>query len=210
MTFYYAPHSCSVASHITLEETGASYRAKLVDFSVGEQRSEAYKKINPKGKVPVLCDGDNVITENVAIQYYLAERYPDRALYPADPLQRIHWLSTISWISNTIHPDARHITRPENYTEDPEGIPAVIAKGKKTLARLMGELDERLAGNEWMMGRQYTTADPYALVFVGVAKKYGVTISGLDHIRRWLDAMLERKAVRSVLELEGSVLLQGR
>ena len=54
MKFYYAPHTCALASHIALEEAGAEYELVRVDFAANEQRAPAYMAINPKGRVPSL------------------------------------------------------------------------------------------------------------------------------------------------------------
>src|SRR5262249_58535127 len=54
MTLYYAPGACSMAAHIVLEESGEKYQPQQVDLAGGEQRTEAYLKINPQGRVPVL------------------------------------------------------------------------------------------------------------------------------------------------------------
>ncbi|MGC2220675.1 MAG: hypothetical protein WA645_23885 [Pseudolabrys sp.] len=53
LALYYSPGACSMASHIVLEESGEKYEAKKVDLAGGEQRTEAYLKINPLGRVPV-------------------------------------------------------------------------------------------------------------------------------------------------------------
>ena len=54
LTLYYAPHTCALATHIVLEETGAAYAGKRIDFATNQQRSPEYLKINPKGRVPAL------------------------------------------------------------------------------------------------------------------------------------------------------------
>lgn len=208
MRFFYAQRSCSAASHIVLEEVGAPYEAIKLDFSAGEQRGKAFLAVNPRGKVPVLCDGAETVTENVAIQYYLTEKFPEAELRPAGTIERVKWLSTITWLSSTVQPDARHITRPENYTEDLASIPAIVRKGEKTLVRLMGEIDLMLSGNPWLLGEQYTTADPYALVFVGVAKNNGIDLSPFGDLAAWRARMLSRPAVRKVLESEANALIE--
>lgn len=207
MRFYYAPNSCSTAAHMVLEEAGAPYVAQEVDFSSGEQHTPEFRALNPKGKVPVLLDGTETITENLAIQYHLATRFPEAGLRPSDPIAVVHWLSVMAWLSNTVQPDARHITRPENYTADPSCKPAVVAKGRETTTRLMGDIDRMLSEGPWIMGRQYTTADPYALVFVGVAKRYGLDLSPNRHMANWTERMVERPAIRKVLEAEHNALL---
>ncbi|MBO0742525.1 MAG: glutathione S-transferase N-terminal domain-containing protein, partial [Hyphomicrobiaceae bacterium] len=72
LTLYYAPGACSLAAHIVLEESGEKYEARRVDFSKAEQRSQAYLKINPQGRVPALVlDSGEPLAENMAILPYL-------------------------------------------------------------------------------------------------------------------------------------------
>ena len=72
LTLYYAPGACSMASHITLEESGAQYETKMLAMAKGEQRSETYLKLNPRGKGPALDVNGEILTENLAILTYLA------------------------------------------------------------------------------------------------------------------------------------------
>jgi len=58
MTLYFSPGACSLASHIGLEETGAPYEIKPILLAKGQQRTETYLKINPRGKVPALSVGE--------------------------------------------------------------------------------------------------------------------------------------------------------
>src|SRR5258708_1836193 len=84
LMLYYAPGACSMASHIVLEESGEKYEPKKVDLAGGEQRTEAYLKINPQGRVPVLrLDSGDPLAENTAILPYLGKRFD---LWPKDPL----------------------------------------------------------------------------------------------------------------------------
>ena len=78
LTLYYAPGACSMASHIGLEETGAPYQTRLVSFANSEQRSEAYLKINSRGKVPALSVDGSILVENTAILTYLAKKVSHR------------------------------------------------------------------------------------------------------------------------------------
>ena len=65
LTLYYAPGACSMASHVVLEESGEKYEPRKVDLAGGEQRTDAYLKINPLGRVPVLgLDDGTPLTEN--------------------------------------------------------------------------------------------------------------------------------------------------
>ena len=87
MTLYFSPGACSLASHIGLEETGAPYEIKPILLAKGQQRTEAYLKINPRGKVPALSVDGKILVENTAILTYLARRFPEKRLMPTDPAE---------------------------------------------------------------------------------------------------------------------------
>jgi glutathione S-transferase len=76
LTLYYTPGACSMAAHIVLEESGEEYEEKKVDLAGGEQRTEAYLKINPLGRVPaLLLDNGEPLAENTAILPFLGKRF---------------------------------------------------------------------------------------------------------------------------------------
>ena len=86
LTLYYAPGSSSMASHLVLEEAGVEYETRFVNEDAGEQRTEAYLRVNPRGKVPALRLADGtVLVENVAIQTYVARAHPPAKLLPEAP-----------------------------------------------------------------------------------------------------------------------------
>ena len=97
LTLYYAPGACSMAAHIVLEESGEKYQPKKVDLASGEQRTEAYLKINPLGRVPVLrLDNGEPLAENTAILPYLGKRF---GLWPKEPLAEAKALSLIGFFA---------------------------------------------------------------------------------------------------------------
>ena len=95
LTLYFSPGACSLASHIGLEETGAPYEAKPILLAKGQQRTEAYQKINPRGKVPALSVDGKILVENTAILTYLARRFPEKKLMPADPAEEARGIATM-------------------------------------------------------------------------------------------------------------------
>src|SRR5260370_37758832 len=98
LTLYYAPGACSMASHIGLEESGAPYEVKPVALAKGEQKTEAYLKINPRAKVPALkLEDGSIITENTAILSYLALRFPEKQLFPKDAAGQARCVSHLAW-----------------------------------------------------------------------------------------------------------------
>src|ERR1041384_4065877 len=165
LTLYYGPGACSLASHITIEESGASYESHPVLLAKGEQKAESYLKINPRGKVPALQTDDGVLTENTAILTWLPKTYPAASLFPKDVLAEARCISTMAWLSNTVHPCFTHIFRPERFSEDAGAHPGIKDMGKKSFFANLQEIDGMLAGRQWIQGAQFTTCDPYALVF---------------------------------------------
>src|SRR5260370_36846305 len=98
LTLYYAPGACSMASHIGLEESGAPYEVKPVALAKGEQKTEAYLKINPRAKAPALkLEDGSIITENTATLSNLGLRFPERRLRATDPGTQAHASSQRTW-----------------------------------------------------------------------------------------------------------------
>ena len=77
LKLFYSPGACSLVSHIALEEAGADYEAVRVMLAQGEQLRPEYLAINPHARVPALATHDGVVTENIAILNYVADRFGD-------------------------------------------------------------------------------------------------------------------------------------
>jgi len=209
LTLYYSPGACSMASHIGAEESGAQYEPTQILLAKGEQKTPDYLKINPRGKVPALkLDDGAVVTENTAILSYLAKRSPEKNLLPKDPAAEARCLSMMAWLSNTVHPAFTHIFRPGNFSEDAAAQDSIKAMGKKTFWEKLHEIDGLVAGKQWMQGAQFTTCDPYALVFYGWGARIELPVKELKNYTAWKDRMLQRPAVRKILEREQNILLK--
>ena len=103
LTLYFSPGACSTASHIGIEECGATYTEHPVLIAKGEQKTPEYAKINPRGKVPALAIDNEILTENTAILTYVAKTFPAKNLLPTDPLAQARCISTMAWFSNIVH-----------------------------------------------------------------------------------------------------------
>ena len=208
LTLYYSPGACSMASHITLEESGLAYEPQPTLLPKGEHKTPEYLKINPRGKVPALrLDDGSVITENTAILNYLGKRAAEKNLLPKDAAGEARCISTCAWLSNTVHPCFTHVFRPERFSEDEKAQPSIKEAGKKSFWANLQEIDGLLAQGPWMMGAQYTVCDPYALVFYGWGARIDLPMTELKSYTQWKDRMVQRPAVRKVLEREKSALL---
>src|SRR6185437_8440173 len=117
---FYAPHACSLASHITLEEAGVPYTAVRVDFVKSEQRQPEYLAINPKGRVPALVTDRGILTETPAILAFIAQSYPQAALAPLDdPFALAQVQAFNSYLCSTVHVAHAHRVRGNRWADDP-------------------------------------------------------------------------------------------
>lgn len=208
LKLYYSPGACSMASHITLEETGIAYETQPTLILRGDQQSEAYLKVNPRGKVPALqLEDGQVLTENIAILSYIAKNFVDAKLWPSSPVSEARAISTMGWFASMVHPAFTHFIRPERFTADAAGADRVKDQGKKTFWSCLQEIDQMLAGKAWVLGSQFTVCDPYALVFFGWGLRAELPMKDLKNYSALKDRLLKRPAVRKVLEREQSPIL---
>jgi glutathione S-transferase len=199
LTLYYAPGACSMAAHIVLEESGDKYEPRRMDLGKGDQKTEAYLKIHPLGRVPALgLDNGQPLTENTAILPYLGKRYN---LWPKDPIAEAQALSTIGFFAATVHPAHAHISRPERYATDTAIFPNIQAQGKKSFHEYLKQIDGMLAGREWMSD-QYSVLDPYAFTFYTWGVRRELPMAEMKNYGAHKDRMLSRPAVQRVVEDE--------
>lgn len=202
---YYSPGSCSLAVHIVLEEIGKPYRLEQIVTDEGEARTPEFRRLNPKGRVPVLIEGDSILTEAPAILMHLALSNPNVELAPVGNEELFRTLEWFNWLSGTVHAVAvRQIWRPEYFTNDTVRHEAIIAKGHEHLREAHQLIEQRLASKTWAMPSGYTVLDPYLLVFYRWGNRMKLPMSTLfpawtAHARM----ALEREAVQRALIREG-------
>jgi glutathione S-transferase len=196
LTLYYGRGACSMASHIVLEESGEKYEPRPIDLAKGEQRTEAYLKINGHGRVPALgLDNGDVLTENTAILPYLGKRFK---LWPGDPVAEARALSLIGFFAATVHPAHAHVGRPERYAADPSAFPTIKEMGLKSFHGYLKEIDGLLAGKQWF-GDQYSVVDPYGFVFYTWGVRRELPMAELKNYTAFKDRMMQRPAVQRVI-----------
>jgi glutathione S-transferase len=199
LTLYFAPGACSLAAHIVLEESGEKYEAKRVDLAKGEQRTEAYLKIHPLGRVPALIlDSGEPLTENTAILPYLGKRF---GLWPKDAAGDARALSLIGFFATSVHPAHAHVARPERYATDASYFPNIQEQGRKTFHTHLQQVDSMLAGRQWLSDA-YSALDPYAFTFYTWGVRRELPMAELKNYTALKDRMLLRPAVRRIVEDE--------
>jgi glutathione S-transferase len=207
-TLYYFPNACSMASHVALEEAGATFEVKKVDIFKGEQFTPEFRAINARSKVPALqFDDGRVLLESTAILGWIGTAYPSTNLLGWDPLDRARTIATCAWLSGTVHPTFKQFYHPEQVIADAAMHDAVKARARDAFWAHLQEIDGILADRPWMMGEQFTVADPYALVFFSWGRDLRLPIGELSNIVAMKNRLIQRPAARLALEREKSVLL---
>jgi len=171
MKLYFGPGACSFVPHSLLESIGEPFEPVLVKLHKQENLGPEYRAINPRGQVPVLVDGDDVITQIVAIVNHLDAKFPQAGILPREPLQRTRALETLAWMNNTVHPTFTHVFMPYKFTDD-EGAQAAIKKHNAQLFKShLGEIEQmaqnmNAEGRAFLFGDHYGPVDAYALTLL--------------------------------------------
>jgi len=205
LTLYFSPGACSLASHIGLEESGAPYEAKPILLAKQQQRTDNYLKINPRGKVPSLDADGKILVENTAILTYLARRFPEKKLMASDPVEEARGIATMCWFSSIVHPSFQRCMRPERFADSEAAHAAVKENGRKSFWANCQEINSMIDGHDWIMGRDFTVVDGYALVFYGWGLRGGFPMKELGAYTAWQERMMNRPTVRKTVESEQSV-----
>ena len=139
----------------------------MVKLHKGEQRLPDYLALNPRGQVPVLVDGDEVITQIVAIVLYLDEKLPMAGILPPAGLERARALQVLAWMNNTVHPTFTHVFMPQKFTDDEAAQKAIREFGAARYRELLGEIETMASqAAPWMVGLRPGALDAYALTLL--------------------------------------------
>jgi glutathione S-transferase len=167
LKLFFAPGACSFVPHAMLELAEVAFEPQMVKLHKGEQRSPDYLAMNPRGQVPVLVDGDEVVTQIVAILLHLDEKMPLAGILPPAGLERARALQVLAWMNNTVHPTFTHVFMPQKFTDDEAAQKAIREFGAARYRELLGEI-EALAEKAapWMVGVRPGALDAYALTLL--------------------------------------------
>lgn len=200
---YYAPGTCALASHITLEEAGAPYSAERLNFKTSQQSSPEYLKINPKGRVPALVTDSGVLTETPAILAFIAQSFPKAKLAPQDdPFAFAQVQSINSYFCSTVHVAHAHRTRGTRWAAEETSLADLKRKVPENMTACLALIERDMLRGPWVMGEQYTICDPYLYTIGGWLEGDGVDLSKLPKVAAHRKRMEERPAVQKVLAEE--------
>lgn len=160
ITLYHHPFSRAATVVWMLEEVGAPYTLEYVDLLAGEQKKEAFLSKNPMGKLPVLQDGDLIVTEVAAIGLYLADRYALGRLAPMpDDPARGTYLRWSLFAPSVVEPGA--MAKVSGWEFKPGSA------GWGTFDAMLHTMESAIEGKDFLLGAQFSMAD---MIFGGTLR----------------------------------------
>ncbi|MFI7783701.1 glutathione S-transferase [Citrobacter amalonaticus] len=199
MKLFYKPGACSLASHITLRESGKDFTLDGVDLMKKRlENGDDFFAVNPKGQVPaLLLDDGTLLTEGVAIMQYLADSVPDRQLLaPVSSISRYKTLEWLNYIATELHKGFTPLFRPDTPEEYKPTVRALLEKK-------MQYVDAALKERQWICGSRFTIADAYLFTVLRWAYAVKLNMDGLENIAAYMKRVAERPGVAAALKAEG-------
>lgn len=204
LKLYYTPNTCSLATHIALEEAGADYETVRIDFATAEQTGEAYRAINPKGRVPALVTDSGILTETPALLLYVCQLFPDAALAPLDdPFALAQVQSFNSYMCSTVHVNHAHRGRGYRWADDPAAHEAMKAKVPDSVGSAFALIENDYLQGPWVMGETYTICDAYLFTVAQWLEGDSVDLSKLPRVLDHRARVKARPAVQRALAQQG-------
>jgi glutathione S-transferase len=193
--------------HCLLELSGATFEPKMVKLHKGEQYEPAYQAINPRGQVPVLVDGDQAVTQIVAITLYLDEKFPQSGFLPASGIARAKALETLAWMNNSVHTTFTHVFMPQKFSPDKAVQADIKANATTAYKGLLGELQSLVAqatqaGHAWLGGAYIGALDAYALTLARWGTIAGIGPQDFPALWDYVHKVSENEAIAKVIARE--------
>ncbi|HEV2044066.1 MAG TPA: glutathione binding-like protein [Sphingomicrobium sp.] len=197
MKLYYSPGACSQAAHILLHEAGLPHDSEAVDLRAHRTASgKDYYAINPKGAVPALEIGDDVLTENGAVLQYIGDKAGNDTLLPGAGIERYRVIEWLAYLGSDVHKSFGALWNPASSDEAKQAARDLV--GKK-----FDFIEQSLDGRDYLAGPSMTVADPYLFAMLGWTGMHGLDLAKWPNLAALRRRMEQRPTVQTVLRAEG-------
>lgn len=174
-----------------LRELGLDFEFEVVNLLAGDHQRPDFLRLNPAGKVPVLVDGDLVIPESAAIVLYLAEKYPEKRLLPADLGARAQVYRWVMFAMTELETPLWRITRHSTLLPPEKRLPQDIALAREDFTRMAAVLEQHMEGRSFIVGDAPTAADCVTAYLMDWANENRL-LDGKPNLRAYLARMYGR------------------
>lgn len=202
MKLYTKPGACSTADHIALQWTGAPFEVEVV--SQRQLKEAPFLAINPAGSVPVIVDGEFILTQNAAIMGYIHDTHPQAGLGgDGSAQQRAEATRWLSFCNSDVHPSFTPLFAPGLFISGADHYDAIKQAARKRVRKHFETADARLGETgQWLAGFR-SFADPYLFVMLGWATAVGIEWDDLEYLSAFNRRMREDAGVQAALQAEG-------
>jgi glutathione S-transferase len=203
LKLFYAADTCSLASHIALEEAGAVYSTERINFAANEQRRPDYLALNPHGRVPALVTDRGVLTETPAILAFVAQTFSQANLAPVDdPFAFAEAQAFNAYLCATLHVAHAHRMRGYRWADDPAAIAEMQRKAPQSVAACYELVERAMLKGPWVMGEAYTICDAYLFTMAQWLEADGVDVGRLPKVMEHRRRVSGRPAVQRAIAAE--------
>jgi glutathione S-transferase len=204
IVLYYAPDACSLVPYVTLTEANADFEVRNLNLRKDQQKSDAYLRFNPKHKVPLLVVDGRPLSENVAIQTWIARQFPQAKLLPADRWQELEAVSVLAWCASGIHPYLSRINSTSKVCDLPGADESVRRLAKGLLFENYKIADEMLAGREYLFDH-FTAADAHFFWCFRRGSQLDLDLSEFSNCSAHFERIKRLPSVQKLLAYETAV-----
>lgn len=203
MKLYTKPGACSTADHIALCWCDTQFEVENVTPEL--LQDPQFLKLNPMGQIPVLVDGNFVLTQNVAILTYIGESFPKAKLLGEGSLkQKAEALRWLSFVNADVHPAFSLIFGGKKYSSDPAVIDALDKGARARLHKLYAQANDQLNGQEWIAGFR-SVADPYLFMTLTWAQRLKIDLITFANLQKFFEKMQKDPGVVAAFKAEGLI-----
>jgi glutathione S-transferase len=185
IVFYGSPMSSAGRTHWMLEEVGVPYEYKRISLRDGDNKKPEFLKVSPGGKIPCLVDGNVTLTESMAINFYLAEKY-GKGLMPTDAVERAHVYEWSFWAITNVQPLLLAILLNTMIRPEAERDAKAVDAARQQIPPYLDFLNHALQGKEYLIGNRFTVADLNAASVIGLGSFVGVDFGAYANVQAWL------------------------
>ncbi len=177
-----------------LEELGLPYETVLVDFAKGENKSPEYLKLNPNGKVPTMMDGDFVLWESMAINYYLMEKEQAMQFVGTTLQEHAEVNKWNFWALTDVSAEFLPLIL-QKYRKTPDNE-VITASREQGIPHYLAVLEAHLADKEYVALGKFTLADITVMSVVRLATFVDFDLSSYPNVMAWMSRLSEREAYK--------------
>lgn len=205
MKFYFSPGTCSLATHIILQEIGINYEKEQVNLKEHQTlHGHNYFSINRKGYVPALeLDNNELLTEGVVIMQYLADLYPNKKLIsPFGTIERYREMEMLNFISTEIHKGFTPLFHSHKAISSKESLDQLHNHIKSKLGQRFDLLEEIVKKSEFIIHEQFSVCDAYLFTTLSWTQFVDIDLKLWPSLYSYFMKLMSRESIEKAISIE--------